>query len=295
MQHIRAIERAVVVVAVVLIECESQVTQEVVHGRSVVCPGDPLRDFTLGSFLDKFVFKNPKQSARTAGGSLMQPQARPTTLGLAHPAMVQQLRQMPLAKVAAHDAYLHTYFTMQQAAEQRRASKKRKRKKGDDDDASDDDDDAAAAAAGTADDHEDVGGAWESDDDDAEEEAFAQQLAEGLMQDDDDDDDSDDDDDAGGGFGGDDFGGDDDEDDDDDADAFAAMDGFGGGDDEDEDGGGGAGGGRKGGKRPKGGSSFADASEFAAMLDEAADPNEGVNPRLADWESGKRRSKKGRR
>ena len=89
---------------------------------------------------------------------------------------------------------------------------------------------------------------------------------------------------------------DDDEDDDDDADAFAAMDGFGGGDDEEEDdGGGGAGGGRKGGKRPKGGSSFADASEFAAMLDEAADPNEGVNPRLADWESGKRRSKKGRR
>jgi len=44
MQHIRAIERAVVVVAVVVIECESQVTQEVVHGRSVVCPGDPLRD-----------------------------------------------------------------------------------------------------------------------------------------------------------------------------------------------------------------------------------------------------------
>ena len=66
------------------------------------------------------------------------------------------------------------------------------------------------------------------------------------------------------------------------------MDGFGGGDDEEEDGGGGAGGGRKGGKRLKGGSSFADASEFAAMLDEAVDPNEGANPRLADWESGKR-------
>ena len=45
----------------------------------------------------------------------------------------------------------------------------------------------------------------------------------------------------------------------------------------------------------EGSSMFADASEFAAMLDEAADPNEGVNPRLADWESGKRRSKKGRR
>ena len=97
-----------------------QFTAALSAAAPITYAGDPLRDFTLGSFLDKFVFKNPKQSARTAGGSLMQPQARPTTLGLAHPAIVQQLRQMPLAKVAAHDAYLHTYFTMQQAAEQRR-------------------------------------------------------------------------------------------------------------------------------------------------------------------------------
>ena len=43
-------------------------------------------------------------------------------------------------------------------------------------------------------------------------------------------------------------------------------------------------------KRKKaGGPTFADASEFAHILEAAADPDEGVNPRLAEWERGGRR------
>ena len=35
-------------------------------------------------------------------------------------------------------------------------------------------------------------------------------------------------------------------------------------------------------------STFADASEFAEMLEAAGDEFEGVNPKLANWEEGKR-------
>lgn len=38
--------------------------------------GDPLQDFTLMRFLDRFVCKNPKQKVRDGGGSLMQRASR---------------------------------------------------------------------------------------------------------------------------------------------------------------------------------------------------------------------------
>ena len=39
--------------------------------------GDPLQDFTLMRFLDRFVYKNPKKKQSDHGGSLMQ---RPSKL-----------------------------------------------------------------------------------------------------------------------------------------------------------------------------------------------------------------------
>ena len=38
--------------------------------------GDPLQDFTLLRFLDRFVCKNPKQRVSDRGGSLMQRTSR---------------------------------------------------------------------------------------------------------------------------------------------------------------------------------------------------------------------------
>ena len=47
-------------------------------------------------------------------------------------------------------------------------------------------------------------------------------------------------------------------------------------------------------KRRKGASGplFQDASEFAHILEAAADEDEGVHPRLAAWEGGKRKKKR---
>ena len=42
-----------------------QFAQSVVSGEPIVYGGDPLRDFGLMPFLDKFVFKNPKAAKLT--------------------------------------------------------------------------------------------------------------------------------------------------------------------------------------------------------------------------------------
>jgi len=43
--------------------------QTVMEGAAVEYSGDPLQDFTLSRFLDRFVFRNPKQiSSKQASG-----------------------------------------------------------------------------------------------------------------------------------------------------------------------------------------------------------------------------------
>lgn len=37
-------------------------------GETIKYPGDPLKDFTLIRFLDRFVFKNPKKIEQPQGG-----------------------------------------------------------------------------------------------------------------------------------------------------------------------------------------------------------------------------------
>ena len=116
---------------------------------------------------------------------------------------------------------------------------------------------------------------------------YAQQLAESLMEDEDDDDDefSMSGDDDGGGEDMSDEGIDDDENGGSDGDA-----------DGDEEGGGGSVGDKPRKKRVRG-PTYADAADFAHILEAAGDEYEGINPRLADWEEGRggKHGKKGRR
>jgi hypothetical protein len=116
---------------------------------------------------------------------------------------------------------------------------------------------------------------------------YAQQLAESLMEDEDDDDDefSMSGDDDGGGEDMSDEGIDDDENGGSDGDA-----------DGDEEGGGGSVGDKPRKKRVRG-PTYADAADFAHILEADGDEYEGINPRLADWEEGRggKHGKKGRR
>jgi ribosome biogenesis protein MAK21 len=47
-------------------------TKSLLDGQFIEYKGDPLLDFGLISFLDKFVYKNPRARERLSGGSIMQ-------------------------------------------------------------------------------------------------------------------------------------------------------------------------------------------------------------------------------
>ncbi|KAL1525563.1 hypothetical protein AB1Y20_020417 [Prymnesium parvum] len=223
-------------------------------GAPITYGGDPLKDFQLMAFLDKFVFKNPKQNARSGGGSIMQPApAARATAALTQRAMVAQLTAVPVEKVAAHEHFFHTYFTRRREVEEKRHKKMgtpTKVKKS-----------------------ELVEGVVENSDDEMDE--YAQQLAKSIMKDEEDDLDDDED-------------SEDDQEDEDDEDEDEEGDDDEVGEEADGD--------SELGEEPVKpkrrkrvkGPTYADASEFAHILEEAADEYEGVNPRLAEWEQGKR-------
>ena len=247
-------------------------------------------------FLDKFVFKNPKAAKRQErGGSIMQPSVEGVgggrkgaraaeTQAINSRGSVAEMLARPEAQVAAHERFFHSFFSKRKEAEEKalRNRPARVRSKASRSEAGDDDDGRP----------HDTGAEEEED---AEEEEFATRLAKSLL---DDDYYSDDDDD---GMGSGDGGSDDDDDDDDDDDGDDDDDDEQDGDDDDE---GVGNGGMEGhddedstGKRQKkkkrgGGPTFADAEAFAHILEAAGDDNDGLHPKLADWEEGKRKKRR---
>ena len=190
---------------------------------------------------------------------------------------VADLIAKPAERVAAHERFFHTYFSRRKEADEKLT---KKTKPG-----------AAKRAAEAAEKQSSAAGDDDEEDDEkddglgAEGEAFAERLAQSLMRDEGDDDD-------------DDFGEDVDDDDDDfDLDM----------DDEEEDGEEAeaddeeeeeeekeepAPSKRSLKRKKSSGPTFQDASEFADILEAAADQDEGVHRKQAEWEGGKRKSKK---
>lgn len=241
----------------------------VAAGRPIVYAGDPLRDFGLAPFLDKFVFKNPKQPRRSAGGgSIMQPPAPPAYVeALNRRGPVAVLTSKDAQNVAAHERFFHTYFSrrrqVDEHAQKSRAGQLR----------------ADARARCEADDGTSVEGASDS------EEEFAQKLAESLMQGEDQSSseaEAEVESERGGtiwreaGFG--------------DSDEWRSD------DTHRSDGGELVGSSKlREHKKEVHSSMFADADAFAHILEDAAAYHEGLNPRLALWEEGRVEAKKRRR
>lgn len=252
----------------------AQFANDIRAGEPIAYKGDPLQDFQLGAFLDKFVFKNPKRNVSNGGGSIMQPvSARPSGISgsLGTPAVAKQLAQMPKDRVAAHERFFHTFFEQRAKALDKKARNIARHTKGKAKPDSDPGERADPFAIG-------------ENDSDAEEDEFAQQLAEGLMKDEVEDDDDD--------LGSDDEGAEgeseENEDDDEDDEAFAGMDFGESGEEGSEDEAPQAPartGGRKA-KRPRGGATFADAEEFAHILEAAADTTE--SDKIERWQGGGR-------
>ena len=105
------------------------------EGDAVKYRGDPLRDFTLMRFLDRFVFRNPKKKASDHGGSVMQPRGAAAKSASAGSGVAgsrftvnsKAFVNLPARAVAAEDAFFHKYFVAKQRQEGKRDKKKRDR------------------------------------------------------------------------------------------------------------------------------------------------------------------------
>jgi len=90
--------------------------------------GDPLQDFTLMRFLDRFVYKNPKKKERDHGGSLMQPKTSSSRLA-EEPVNTKAFLLKKEEDIREDELFFHRYF--KQKAEK---ENKRKKKPNDSDD-----------------------------------------------------------------------------------------------------------------------------------------------------------------
>eukprot|EP00041_Stephanoeca_diplocostata_P027025 m.738068 g.738068 ORF g.738068 m.738068 type:complete len:151 (-) comp23098_c1_seq87:64-516(-) len=87
--------------------CEQVVSfcSSVAAKAKIAYNGDPLRDFALARFLDKFVFKKPKAKASDKGGSVMQPKhslTQDTTEVNSEQFLKQDISQIPVDQQFYH-------------------------------------------------------------------------------------------------------------------------------------------------------------------------------------------------
>ncbi|CAH3192516.1 unnamed protein product, partial [Porites evermanni] len=92
------------------------------QGGDIEYKGDPLQDFTLMRFLDRFVYKNPKKKDRDHGGSLMQPKTTSSRLS-EEPVNTKAFLVKKEEEVREDELFFHRYF--KQKAEKEKQGKKK--------------------------------------------------------------------------------------------------------------------------------------------------------------------------
>ncbi|XP_022800825.1 CCAAT/enhancer-binding protein zeta-like isoform X2 [Stylophora pistillata] len=99
----------------------SHFAHTLMKGDNIEYKGDPLQDFTLMRFLDRFVYKNPKQKERDHGGSLMQPKTSSSRLA-EEPVNTKAFLAKKEEDIREDELFFHRYF-------KRKAEKESQRKK----------------------------------------------------------------------------------------------------------------------------------------------------------------------
>ncbi|XP_066026505.1 CCAAT/enhancer-binding protein zeta isoform X2 [Pocillopora verrucosa] len=99
----------------------SHFAHTLMKGNNIEYKGDPLQDFTLMRFLDRFVYKNPKQKERDHGGSLMQPKTSSSRLA-EEPVNTKEFLAKKEEDIREDELFFHRYF-------KRKAEKESQRKK----------------------------------------------------------------------------------------------------------------------------------------------------------------------
>ncbi|KNC81409.1 hypothetical protein SARC_06273 [Sphaeroforma arctica JP610] len=101
----------------------------ILMGRKIEYSSDPLVDFTLIHFLDKFVYKNAKKKESTRGISLMQ---RRKFAATDDDTTSEKFANKIPSLVAPENMFMHQYLTETKTAEKRKADRKKINKRGGD-------------------------------------------------------------------------------------------------------------------------------------------------------------------
>lgn len=97
----------------------------VADGDTIKYKGDPLADFTLMKFLDRFVFKNPKAKVSDHGGSVMQPKGKASS-GSAPAVNSPAYLKLSKDAVPLGEAFFHKYFHEKQRQDAKQNKRPRK-------------------------------------------------------------------------------------------------------------------------------------------------------------------------
>lgn len=128
-------------------------------GNPVVYDGDPIREFPLSVFLDRFIQKKPKIAKQNLkGSSLMQPEAvAPTRLTVGSP----EFAALAEAEVPPDEVFFHRFFTAKrQAGSERRRSLKKRSSEDSSEESSEEDSDSAESGPELGSDEEEE--AWDA-------------------------------------------------------------------------------------------------------------------------------------
>ncbi|KAI8484292.1 hypothetical protein Bbelb_378900 [Branchiostoma belcheri] len=87
--------------------------KKILDGEAIQYSGDPLQDFTLARFLDRFVFRNPKQRKQDPGQSVMQPKStRFEPRGVKRfPVNSEEFLQTEEQKIPVDEVFFHRFFS----------------------------------------------------------------------------------------------------------------------------------------------------------------------------------------
>lgn len=100
----------------------SHFAHTLMKGNNIEYKGDPLQDFTLMRFLDRFVYKNPKQKERDHGGSLMQPKTSSSRLA-EEPVNTKEFLAKKEEDIREDELFFHRYFKRKEEKESQRKKK----------------------------------------------------------------------------------------------------------------------------------------------------------------------------
>jgi ribosome biogenesis protein MAK21 len=99
-------------------------------GEDVQYEGDPITDFSLTSFLDRFSYKKPKKEPKVGSGSAMQP-THIRRVDIEHPVNSQEFLNQKEHEISEQDVFFYKYFKMKEHADPEASNKKKQKKKRD--------------------------------------------------------------------------------------------------------------------------------------------------------------------